>query len=161
MVGGLTNEYIEKLGKKICTKNFLGCFCSDMTPETPKSGEYSIIFNLDNCNGKGTHFIAIYCKKNELFYFDSYGVTCDNPKIKKYIKTIANSRKCLYNTKCIQSYKSVFCGFFCLSFILSQESNINPIEYIKLFKKSNLDVNDTIACKIIIDHVNKKQICKK
>jgi len=156
---GLTNEYVQNLGEKICEKKFLGVFCSEMKPSTPNKGEFSMIFNLDKCDGKGTHFVAIYCKQKKLYYFDSYGLPCDNREIKSYIKTISESRKCYYNASCVQSFKSIFCGFFCLSFILSQESNITPFNFIKSFKK-NLDKNDSVACKIIIDSVNKKQNCK-
>jgi hypothetical protein len=161
MLGGLTNEYVQDLGKKLDKKTFLGVFCSDMKPQTPNNKEFSMIFNLDKCSGKGTHFVAIYCNKNNLFYFDSYGLPCDNLKIKKYISSIKDSRRCFFNTKCIQSYDSVFCGYFCLSFILYMKCYSNQNNFIKLFKKTQLHLNDGIACKMIIDFINNEQNCMK
>ena len=37
-----------------------------------KDGAY--IINLDEYANVGTHWIALFCKKNEIVYFDSFGV---------------------------------------------------------------------------------------
>ena len=37
-----------------------------------KDGAY--IINLDEYADTGIHWIALFCKKNEIFYFDSLGV---------------------------------------------------------------------------------------
>ena len=37
-----------------------------------KDGAY--IINLDEYADTGIHWIALFCKKHELFYFDSFGV---------------------------------------------------------------------------------------
>ena len=37
-----------------------------------KGGAY--IINLDEYANVGTHWIALFCKKNEIVYFDSFGV---------------------------------------------------------------------------------------
>ena len=37
-----------------------------------KDGTY--IINLDEYANVGTHWVALFCKKNEIVYFDSFGV---------------------------------------------------------------------------------------
>ena len=37
-----------------------------------KDGTY--VINLDEYADVGTHWIALFCKKNEIVYFDSFGV---------------------------------------------------------------------------------------
>ena len=39
-----------------------------------KSKDGSYIINLDEYADVGTHWIALFSKKNEIFYFDSFGV---------------------------------------------------------------------------------------
>ena len=39
-----------------------------------KSKDGSYIINLDEYADVGTHWIALFCKKNEIVYFDSFGV---------------------------------------------------------------------------------------
>ena len=40
--------------------------------EIIKDGAY--IINLDEYANVGTHWIALFCKKDEIVYFDSFGV---------------------------------------------------------------------------------------
>ena len=48
-------------------------------------GEY--IINLDEYTDVGTHWIALFCNKNEVVYFDSFGVE-HIPKSLKNLLTI-------------------------------------------------------------------------
>ena len=32
------------------------------------------VINLDEYKDTGTHWVALFCKKNEIVYFDSFGV---------------------------------------------------------------------------------------
>ena len=41
-------------------------------PKTIKNGTYAI--NLDECADLGTHWIALFCNRNEIFYLDNFGV---------------------------------------------------------------------------------------
>ena len=51
---------------------FNGVYSRDHLPKKIKDGAY--IINLDEYADVGTHWIALFCKKNEIFYFDSFGV---------------------------------------------------------------------------------------
>ena len=48
-----------------------------------KDGAYAI--NLDEYKDVETHQIALFCKKNEIVYFDSFGVEHFPKEIKEFI----------------------------------------------------------------------------
>ena len=49
-----------------------------------KDGVY--ITNLDEYGDVGTHWIALFCNKNEIVYFDSFGVEHIPEEIKEFIE---------------------------------------------------------------------------
>lgn len=149
MAGGLTNGYIEKTGLKLL-KNFIGCYPVDLQPKNLKK-EFSIIFNLSKHNELGTHFVAISNQKNTFVYFDSLGKPCTNNMLKSFIKANIKRKEYSYNRKKVQSDGSTFCGIFCLGFLLSQENKIPMNEFMKIFCKTNLRLND----EIILDFIKK------
>ena len=51
---------------------FNGVFTRDNLPKKIKDGAY--VINLDEYGDVGTHWIALFWKKNEIVYFDSFGV---------------------------------------------------------------------------------------
>ena len=58
-------------------------FSRNNLPKKVKDGAY--IINLDEYANLGTHWIALFCKKNEIVYFDSFGVEHIPEKIKECI----------------------------------------------------------------------------
>ena len=48
-----------------------------------KEGAY--VINLDEHADTGTHWIALFCNRNEIVYFDSFGVEHIPEEIKKFI----------------------------------------------------------------------------
>ena len=49
-----------------------------------KDGAY--IINLDEYADVGTQWIALFCKKNEIVYFDSFGAQYIPEEIKEFIR---------------------------------------------------------------------------
>ena len=49
-----------------------------------KNGAY--VINLDEHADTGTHWVALFCKKNKIVYFDSFGVEHIPEEIKKFIR---------------------------------------------------------------------------
>ena len=47
-------------------------FLRNNLPKKIKDGAY--IINLDECADVGTHWIALFCNRNEIVCFDSFGV---------------------------------------------------------------------------------------
>ena len=79
----LTNFEIQKYYKN--EPRFKGAFSRNNLPkEKTKDGAY--IINLDEYANLGTHWIALFCKKNEIVYFDSFGVEYIPEGIKDFIR---------------------------------------------------------------------------
>ena len=77
----LTNFEIQKFYKN--ESRFNGVFSRNNLPKK-KDGTY--IINLDEYEDLGTHWIALFYKKNEFVYFDSFGVEHIPEEIKVFIE---------------------------------------------------------------------------
>ena len=77
----LTNFEIQK-----CYKNkprFNGVFSRNKLPKKIKDGEH--VINLDEHADVGTHWVDLFCNRNEIVYFDSFSVQHVPKEIKKFI----------------------------------------------------------------------------
>ena len=117
----------------------------DEMNELKNDGFY--IINLDNSNGNGTHWTALYFQGNPLnsYYFDSFGFVPPlevEQKIKPY----------LYNDADIQDFNSEACGYYCLAFIkvLHDKNNIELAfrQFLQLFSNKTTE-NDNILEKYL------------
>ena len=61
----------------------------------------------------GTHSIALFCNRNEIVYFDSFGVE----HIPEEIKEFVGNKKIKDDIFRVQANDSVMCGYFCMGFI--------------------------------------------
>ena len=62
---------------------FNGVFSRDNLPNKIKGRPY--VINLDEHTDTGTHWIALFCNRNEIVYFDSFGVEHIPKEIKKFV----------------------------------------------------------------------------
>ena len=77
-----------------------------------KYGAY--VINLDEHEDTGTHWIALFCKKkNEIIYFDSFGVEHIPEEIKEFI----GNRNKKANMFRVQANDLIMCAYFCIRFI--------------------------------------------
>ena len=53
-------------------KNFEGCYSKDQIPLIENNK--SLIFNLQNSDQKGSHWVSLSRKNNNIFIFHSFGV---------------------------------------------------------------------------------------
>ena len=53
-------------------------------PKTIKDGAY--VINLDEYANVGTHWIALFCNRNEIVYFDTFGVEHVPEEIKEFLE---------------------------------------------------------------------------
>ena len=51
-----------------------------------KINDGAYVINLDECANIGTHWIALFCNRNEILYFDSFGVGLVPEEIKKSLR---------------------------------------------------------------------------
>ena len=70
--------------------------------------------NLDEYKNIGTHWVALfYVKKDEVNYFDSFGIEYVPKEILKFI----GNTDIKTNVFRVQAYNSILCGLFCVLFI--------------------------------------------
>ena len=78
----LTNFEIQKYYEN--ETGFNGVYSRDNLPNKIKDGAY--VINLDEHADVGTHWIALFCNKNKIVYFDNFGVEHIPKEIKKFIR---------------------------------------------------------------------------
>lgn len=152
-MSGLTNQYVEEIGKKILGKIFLGTFPCDLHPKVKNKKVFCLVFNLSKHDAKGSHFVAIFASKENIIYFDPYGNKLSNAFIKTFVKNNKKQRKLITNNKCIQSCSSIFCGFFCLGFLISQKYCIPFKSFISFFESRELNLNDDKIIEFIQSYI--------
>jgi len=150
-MSGLTNGYLNEIGKKTIGKTFLGSFPCDLTPKVNRKTNFSLILNLSKYNEKGTHFVAIFADEKKILYFDPLGNKCENKDIIKFITENKKNRKVLKKFPKIQSDDSIFCGFYCLGFLLAMTQNKK--NFFKHFPNTPSLKNDSIVIKFIKENL--------
>ena len=111
-----------------------------------KDGAY--IINLDEYADVGTHWIALFCNRNEVIYFDSFSAEHIPEEIKKFIDCPSSSASQNKNIKAnifqVQANDSVMCGYFCKGFIDFMLAGKKLTDYTNLFSPHDLKKNDDI-----------------
>ena len=114
----LSNISINNLLKNF--KNFEGCYSKDQIPLIENNK--FLIFNLQNSDQKGSHWVALSRKNNNIFIFDSFGVG----HIPNNLYKIYKNYNIITNVYRIQHLDSNRCGMFCVLFCLYKvDSKIN------------------------------------
>ena len=140
---GLTNKYIEKLLSQY-SSSFKGVFSCNTLPII--HGDFTLISNLSKDTEPGTHFITIIVKNGQVYYFDPIGLPCINKNIKTYLNYY--SKQHFYNQIQYQCWDSIFCGFYCILFILLHDLKFSISHFKKLFS-INCKENDTTVIQLI------------
>ena len=104
----LANVEIQKYKNE---PRFNGVFSRNNLPKIIKDGAY--VINLDEYADVGTHRIALFCNRNEIVYFNSFGLEHIPEEIKEFI----GNKNIKANIFRAQANDSVMCGYFCIGFI--------------------------------------------
>ena len=105
----LTNFEIQKYYQN--EPRFNGVYSRDNLPKQIKDGAY--VINLDKHKDTGTHWIALFCNRNEIVYFDSFGVE----HVPKEIKEFIGHKNIKVDIFRVQANNSVMCKYFCIGSI--------------------------------------------
>ena len=135
----LTNFEIQKYYTN--KPRFNGVFARNNLPNKIKDGAQ--IINLDEYSNVGTHWISLFCKKNEIVYFDSFGVEYIPNEIKEFIKEFLENKNVKTNIFRVQEDNSIMCGYFCIGFIDFMLAGKILTDYTNLF--SSHDLKKTIT----------------
>ena len=127
----LTNFEIKKYQNE---PKFNGVYSRD---NLPKIKDRAYVINLDA--DIGIHWVALNVKNN-VTYFDSFGVE----HIPKEIKTFINNKNIKTNIFRMQTYDSIMCGYFCSGFINFMLAGKTLPEYTNLFSPNNFKKNNDI-----------------
>ena len=133
----LSNIFINSLLKN--EESYLNTFSKDEIPLIQDNKCF--IFNLQNSNQAGSHWIALSRNNNNIFIFDSFGVG----HIPKNIYKTYKNFNIITNIYRIQHINSNLCGLFCILFCLYKVNNKNKfIEFLNLFNVSNYMKNELV-----------------
>ena len=125
----LTNFEIQKHYEN--EPRFKGVFSRDNLPKKIKDGEY--VINFDEYTDTGTHWIALFCDKNEIVYFDRFGVEHIPEEIKEFIK----NENINTNISRVQANNSIMCGYFWIGFIDFMLADKKLTDFTNLFSPSD------------------------
>ena len=90
---------------------FNGVFSRNNLPKKMKDWAY--VINLDEYADVGTHWIALFCNRSGIVYFDSFGVEDVPEETKKFV----GNKIIIGSIFLVRANNSVICGYFCIGFI--------------------------------------------
>ena len=117
---------------------FNSVYSRNNLPNKIKDGAY--VINLDEHKDTGTHWIALFCNRNEIVYFDSFGVEHVPEEIKEFI----GNKNIKANIFRVQANNSVMCGYFCIGFIDFMLAGKKLTDFTSLFSPNDFKKNDNI-----------------
>ena len=103
-----------------------------------KDGAY--VINLDEYADVGTHWIALFCNKNEIAYFNSFDVEHIPEEIEEFIGN-KNIKATIFRAQAIYS---VMCGYFCIWFIDFMLAGKKLTNYTSLFSRHDFKKSNNI-----------------
>ena len=117
---------------------FNGVFSRSNLPLKIKDGTY--VINLDEYADVGTHWIALFCNRNEIVYFDSFGVEHVPEEIKEFV----GNKNIKANIFRVQANDSVMCMYFCIGFIDFMFAGTKLTDFTDMFSPHDFEKNDNI-----------------
>lgn len=133
---GLTNIFIESFLSPIIPL-FKGVFSADsINQNLINLSQFSIVCNLSRRGEIGSHFVTIIVFPSHILYLDSLSAPCIIPSIASFLNRLR--KPVFFNTRQIQHSNSIYCGFYCIMFVMffSTQSNF------KLMFSKTLELND-------------------
>ena len=123
-------------------KGFNGVFSRNNLPNLENE---AYIINLDHSKNTATHWVVVFVKKDEVIYFDSFGVEYIPKEVMKKIEHSSlgnkNSKTSIFR---LQGNNSKMCGCFCFLFIEYILNDKTLTDFTNLFGSWNFEKNDEI-----------------
>ena len=117
---------------------FNGAYSRNNLSEKIKVAAY--VINLDEYADVGTHWIALFGNRNEIVYFNSFGVEHVPEEIKKFI----GNKNIKANISRVQANDSIMCGYFYNGFIDFMVAGKKLNDLTSFFSSNNFEKNDDI-----------------
>ena len=136
----MTNYEIQEYFKD--EKRFNGVFSRNNLPNIKKE-HISLIYTT--VKNTGTHWVVNFVEKDEVIYFDSFGVEYIPKEIMERIEHGSLGNKNIKTSIFrIQGSNSIMCGYFCILFIEYMLNNKTLTDFTNLFSPWNFKKNDHI-----------------
>ena len=132
----LSNFEIQKYYQN--EPRFNGVYSRNNLPKQIKDGAY--VINLDEYADVDTHWIALFCNRSEIVYFDSFGVEHVPEEIKKFV----GNKNIIANTFRLQPNNLVTRDYFCTGFIVFILAGKKLTEFTSMFSPYDFKRNDNI-----------------
>ena len=143
----LTNFEIQKFYQN--ESRFIGVyFWETICLKKIKDGVY--VINLDEYADVGTHWIVLFCNRNEIVYFDSFGVEHVPEEIKEFV----GNKNIKANIFRVQANNSIMCGYFCIGFIDFMLASKKLTDFTSMFSPYDFEKNDGRILKYFKDEWN-------
>ena len=97
-----------------------------------KGGAY--VIDLDEYAHVGTHWIVLFGNRNEIVYFNSFGVEHVPEGIKQFVGNKIIKAEIFW----VQANNSVMCGYLCIGFIDFMLTGKKLTDYTNLFSPHDL-----------------------
>jgi len=147
----LTNSDLYSIAIKLKIK-LNGIYMKDELPSDLKEGNY--IINLQNHDENGSHWTCFIKDKNNIYYYDSFGVIFPENQYSIFIK---NADNIYYNVSDDQNIDSTSCGWWCISFLYFMNTTKGPmLNNMKKFDKkfnNKKTIDNEIELKKYIDKI--------
>lgn len=119
-------QWANRRGLKI---NFIG-FKDKLEKEPIQEGSY--IINLANSTDPGTHWVGLYMKNRQAYYFDSFAIV--PPKaVMRFIERYTSNY--YSNNQQIQNINSGYCGQYVLLFLYTMDRSRNKLSAFRDYEK--------------------------
>ena len=132
----LTNFELEK-----CYQNeprFNGIFSQNNLSLKIKDGPY--VINLHEYADVDTHWIVLFCNRNEIVYFDSFVVEHVPQEIKEFV----GNKNIIAKIFRVQANDSVLCCYLCIGFIDFLLAGKKLTDFTNMFSPHDFEKNDDI-----------------
>ena len=103
-----------------------------------KDGAY--VIKLDEYADVGTHWIALFCKRRKIVYFDSFDVEHVFEEMKEFVEN--NNIK--VNMFRVQSNNSIVCSYFCIGLIDFMLAGKKLADFTSFFSPYDFEKNGSI-----------------
>ena len=130
----LTNFEIKRYYQN--ESRFNCVFSKNNLPKKIKDVAY--VINLDEYAHVATHWIALFCNRNEIVYFDSFGVEHVPEEIKEFV----GNKNMIVNIFRVQANDSVICGYFCIEVIDFMLAGKKLTDFKNMFSPFDFDKNN-------------------
>lgn len=119
---------------------------NEKKPKIKKNKFY--IFNNDDKDNSGTHWVAAFTSPKATIFFDPFGLP-PSEEILKFLKT-SKAEKHIYSSSQLQNIRSSLCGYYVLYFIYKMYKGKSLYDFLMndKFSNDNTLTNDQFIRKI-------------